>query len=172
MFLISSCSCLCPIQWSQVISWEWRCSWSNAGRECFNYIWVIKNFIAYYGATYIKGLTVHIYVLENPFRILWVNSLVIWWHRSGSTLAQVMACCLIAPSHYLNLSSKMFFGICLRTISPEVLMNLFCNMCLEVTVFKIIITFPTGQRVKILMLPQNLAGNWAAHLWRTPVKKS
>ena len=23
-------------------------------------------------------------------------------HRSGSTLAQVMACCLLAPSHYLN----------------------------------------------------------------------
>ena len=27
---------------------------------------------------------------------------VIWWHRSGSTLARVMACCLTAPSHYLN----------------------------------------------------------------------
>ena len=26
----------------------------------------------------------------------------IWQHRSGSTLAQVMACCLMAPSHYLN----------------------------------------------------------------------
>ena len=26
----------------------------------------------------------------------------IWRHRSGSTLAQVMACCLTAPSHYLN----------------------------------------------------------------------
>ena len=36
----------------------------------------------------------------------WVNSLrpsdTIWRHRSGSTLAQVMACCLTAPSHYLN----------------------------------------------------------------------
>ena len=36
----------------------------------------------------------------------WVNSLwpsdAIWWHGSGSTLAQVMACCLTAPSHYLN----------------------------------------------------------------------
>ena len=27
---------------------------------------------------------------------------VIWWYRFGSTLAQVMACCLTAPSHYLN----------------------------------------------------------------------
>ena len=26
----------------------------------------------------------------------------IWWHRTGSTLAQVMACCLLAPSHYLS----------------------------------------------------------------------
>ena len=35
-----------------------------------------------------------------------VNSLgpsnAIWWQKTGSTLAQVMACCLTAPSHYLN----------------------------------------------------------------------
>ena len=38
--------------------------------------------------------------------IITVNSLwlsdSIWQHRIGSTLAQVMACCLLAPSHYLN----------------------------------------------------------------------
>ena len=37
-----------------------------------------------------------------------INSLgpsdAIWRQRSGSTLAQVMACCLTAPSHYLNQS--------------------------------------------------------------------
>ena len=36
----------------------------------------------------------------------WLNSLwssdVIWRQGSRSTLAQVMACCLTAPSHYLN----------------------------------------------------------------------
>ena len=36
----------------------------------------------------------------------WVNSLwpsdTIWRHKSGSILDQVMACCLTAPSHYLN----------------------------------------------------------------------
>ena len=36
----------------------------------------------------------------------WLNSLwpsdSIWQQRSGSTLAQVMACCLMASSHYLN----------------------------------------------------------------------
>ena len=35
-----------------------------------------------------------------------INSLrpsdAIWRQRTGSTLAQVMACCLSAPSHYLN----------------------------------------------------------------------
>ena len=37
---------------------------------------------------------------------LTINSLwpsdVIWRNRSGSTLVQIMACCLTAPSHYLN----------------------------------------------------------------------
>ena len=32
---------------------------------------------------------------------LWPSD-AIWRHRSGSTLALVMACCLTAPSHYLN----------------------------------------------------------------------
>ena len=47
--------------------------------------------------------------VKQPWRI-WVNSSpnslwprdVIWWQGSRSTLAQVMACCLMAPSHYLN----------------------------------------------------------------------
>ena len=51
---------------------------------------------------------------ETCVRLLWshirkfhcINSLwpsdAIWRQRSGSTLAQVMACCLTAPSHYLN----------------------------------------------------------------------
>ena len=32
---------------------------------------------------------------------LWPSDIVSW-HRFGSTLAQVMACCLTAPSHFLN----------------------------------------------------------------------
>ena len=32
---------------------------------------------------------------------LWPSD-AMWRQRSGSTLAQVMACCLAAPSHYLN----------------------------------------------------------------------
>ena len=40
-----------------------------------------------------------IHILVNS----WWPSETIWWHRSGSTLAQVMVCCLKAPSHCLNL---------------------------------------------------------------------
>ena len=58
MLLASSRSCLRSIHWSQLVSWEWRCSWSSANRRCSNYIWVINNFIAYWGATYIRGFTV------------------------------------------------------------------------------------------------------------------
>ena len=37
----------------------------------------------------------------GDFNSLWPRE-AIWWQRFGSTLDQVMACCLTAPSHYLN----------------------------------------------------------------------
>ena len=59
MFLVSACSCLCAIYWSQVLSGEWKCIWSSADRRCSNYIWVINNLIAYKRASYIRDLTVY-----------------------------------------------------------------------------------------------------------------
>ena len=47
MFPVSCCSCLCPINWSQVLRREWKCSCSSADRQCPKYIWVINNLIAY-----------------------------------------------------------------------------------------------------------------------------
>ena len=47
MFLVSSCSCNCPNNWSHVLSRQWRCSWGGADRRCSNYILVINNFISY-----------------------------------------------------------------------------------------------------------------------------
>ena len=44
----------------------------------------------------------------------------IWPQRCGSTLAQVMACCLTAPSHYMNQCWLIISGIHLRTISQEI----------------------------------------------------
>ena len=37
----------------------------------------------------------------NAVKSLWPSN-TIWQHRSGSTLVQVMACCMMPPSHYLN----------------------------------------------------------------------
>ena len=42
-----------------------------------------------------------IVVVAELIQSLWPSN-IIWRHRYGSTLAQVMACCLAAPSHYLN----------------------------------------------------------------------
>ena len=64
MFLVSAFSGLCAIFLSQVLSGEWRCSWSSADRGCSNYIWVIDNLIAYQGASYIRDLMV--YVSASP----------------------------------------------------------------------------------------------------------
>ena len=60
-------------------------------------------------------LLFHEWCFQNAFRLsigigFWVNSFsrsdtrcgTIWWQRSRSALAQVMACSLIAPSHYRN----------------------------------------------------------------------
>ena len=41
------------------------------------------------------------YKLNNSVNSLWPND-AIWRHRSGSTLTQVMACCLTTPNHHLN----------------------------------------------------------------------
>ena len=43
---LSSCSYICPIQWSQVLSREWRSCRGSADRRCSNYIWVMDNIIA------------------------------------------------------------------------------------------------------------------------------
>ena len=39
--------------------------------------------------------------ISNTFNSLWPND-AIWRRGSGSTLVQAVACCLTAPSHYLN----------------------------------------------------------------------
>ena len=58
---------------------EWRCSWSSADRRCSNYIWVIDNTIAYYGAAYIRDFTV---VCKAGQGNIWKNILrkIDFWH--------------------------------------------------------------------------------------------
>ena len=59
---------------------------------------------------------------------IWLNSLwpsdAIWQHRSASTLAHIMACCLTAPSQYRKQFWLIINGVCsiyLEVISQEVL---------------------------------------------------
>ena len=54
----------------------------------------------------------------------WLNSLwpsdAIWWQGSRSKLVQVMACCLTAPSHYLNQCWLIITDVHLRVISHKI----------------------------------------------------
>ena len=78
--------------------------------------------------------------LNSDFNIKRVNSLwfsdAIWRQRSGSTLAQVMACCLTAPSHYLNqfwLIISKVCGIHRKALSWEDLKIPISNTRLKIT---------------------------------------
>ena len=71
---------------------------------------------------------------------LWPSG-VIWWHKSRSTLAQLMACCLMAPSHYLNQCWPIineFRGIHYKPISQKVLEISIPNMSLKNTLTKLL----------------------------------
>ena len=55
---------------------------------------------------YVSWLSCFLCTMYFCVSITLLNSLwpsdAIWRHRSWSTLTQVMACCLVTPSHYLN----------------------------------------------------------------------
>ena len=63
------------VYWSQVLSGEWRCSWSSANRRCSNYIWVINKCIAYYGATYIRGFRIDTFFTQS---CKWFDKVLNW----------------------------------------------------------------------------------------------
>ena len=88
---------------------------------------------AIFGNSFIGG---HHGCWSDYHNSLWLSTL--WWSRS--TLAQVMACCLMAPSHYLNhvdWLSVRSCGIQLKAIWWEVFMNLICNICFKIICSKI-----------------------------------
>ena len=85
MFLVSSCSCICPIYWSRVLGREWRCSWSS----CCNYIWVINKYVVYQGASNIRGFMVFFLFLQN----LWCHPMRRRWSWYG---IEVIICVLFS----------------------------------------------------------------------------
>ena len=56
-----------------MFSREWRCSRSSAHWQCSNYIWVIKKFIAYKGAIYIRSLTVTAVTNTLEWRFVYIT---------------------------------------------------------------------------------------------------
>ena len=86
---------------------------------------------------------------QHGYRATIINSMWrsdnIWRQRSGSRLAQVMACCLTAPSHYLtnvDWSSVKSGDIHIRTISQEVPQPSIIKIFLKITCLKFHSNFP------------------------------
>ena len=84
-------------------------------------------------------------MLREMVAIAKFNSLclsdAIWWHKSGSALGQVMACCLTAPSHYRNqcwLIINGFSGIHMRAFPHEIFMTSICKVSLKITFIKLL----------------------------------
>ena len=78
--LSSGMACSNPAWWRHVNMRHWHC------------------YVILVGCSRASTLARSLYSLLNS---LW-PSYAIWRHRSESTLAEVMACCLTTPSHYLN----------------------------------------------------------------------
>ena len=86
-------------------------------------------------ANFTTWRTIRDMVQANTLRLNWFGpSEAIWQHKSGSTLAQVMACCLMAPSHYLNQCWFLISGVLRRSAESNFTKPklLFCIMSLKI----------------------------------------
>ena len=81
-----------------------------------------------------------------------VNSLwpsgTIWGHKSGSTMVQVMACCLMALIHSLNQCWLRIPGMHRSAILPKMNMASATKIAFENYIFNFFWGPPRGQRVK------------------------
>ena len=98
--------------------------------------------------------------------LLAINSLkpggAIWCHRSWSTLVQVMACCLMAPSHHLNqcwLIIKGFCGIYLWSVSQVVIKILIPKQSSKIILWKLAANAPRANELIFVMFPQSWYGD-------------
>ena len=90
--------------------------------------------------------------------LLWFNSSwpsdVIWRQGSRSTLAQVMACCLTAPSHYLNQGWLMISKVLWHSPDSNFTENthdIYCWNEFEIYQFETVVKSPRGQWVNIVI---------------------
>ena len=87
-------------------------------------------------------------LLPKPLIISLRLSDTIWWHRSGSTLAQVLTCCLTAPSHYLNQCWLLINGVLWHSPMTNFIGRYQFIKWVEKYTCKISSTSPRGQWVK------------------------
>ena len=115
----------------------------------------------------ILSTIVNTHVQRKSGNSLWLCD-AIWWHRSWSILVQVMACCLTAPSHYLNqllhFISKILYHLPVSnfTLSAQttILHNEFENYN-----SRTIATSPRGQWVNQHSLSE--MGAWISNVYLT-----
>ena len=111
-----------------------------------------------------------------------VNSLrpsdAIWRQWSWTTLAQVMACCLTAPSHYLNQCWLIIRGVLWHTSESSfagIAQGIDSEYEFEKDILKNIFKSPRGQWVKkhtharLLGLLRCLSKQLHEHLWTQPI---
>ena len=122
-----------------VLSWEWRCSWSSADRRCSNYIWVINNSIANIGAAYIRGLTVkwnrdeqdaHFFVdgITGMPTVLYIQNAFCIWHIKSVFCMVILEICilLVLKICILQVFSCIQFQIYIASIIKKLNQNVVC----------------------------------------------
>ena len=93
----------------------------------------------------------HCVTKNSALNSLWPSD-AIWWQRFGSTVAQVMAWCCQAPSHYLNQCWFIITGVLwlssIRPISQEVLKVSIHKPGLKITLRKLLPHLPGSNDLK------------------------
>ena len=95
-------------------------------------------------------------MIQNVFNTSWPSD-TISRQRSGSTLSQVMACCLTAPSHYLNQCWPIISevqrssDIHIRAVSQEIPQPWITKIGLKITCLKFHSNFPGTNESKIVV---------------------
>ena len=103
------------------------------GKVAVDFIHILKGYFTGVGAVILVNKS------YQPIQIL--PSDTIWWHKSGWTLAQVMACCLTAPSHYLNQYRLVTNGQELKTHQT---MCIFYEIYCSYTKYIFLLQLPVG----------------------------
>ena len=106
--------------------------------------WIWFKEIVFLIPTYCTSTSVESLIWSKCINSLWPSN-AIWWHRSGSTLAHVMACCRQATSHYLSQCWFLISEVLWHSLIAQATI-----LCIEFEnyTFKIALTSSRGQWVK------------------------